>query len=183
MRTNRGLLADPDPVAPIVLAAADTLRARLNGAWVTWETAWTAGEARLHDDSLWNRLTPEQKLDIRSRTGLRQIERPAVDTPEAIADALDRRSLEAWEDVTKALGARDAADIDRVGIMAPGAGAGRGEYKFATIGTASPSFNVAERTTSMILQLLLRSKRSSFMTLVQALTKSRTNISLASLEA
>lgn len=106
VKANRALLADPDPVAPIVQEAAEALRGQLNGAWAAWEKAWSAGEARLHDDSLWSRLTPEQKLDIRAKTGVRQIERPAVDTPEAIADALDRRSLEAWEDVTKALPGR-----------------------------------------------------------------------------
>jgi len=108
VRSNRSLLAEPDPVTPIVQSAADALRERLNSAWETWEKAWTTAEARLHEDSLWSRLTPEQKHDIRARMGLRQIERPAVDTPEAVADALARRGLEAWEDVTKALPGRVA---------------------------------------------------------------------------
>jgi hypothetical protein len=108
VKANRGLLADPDPVAPIIQAAADALRTHLNGAWTAWEAAWTAGEARLNDDGLWKRLSPEQKHDIRAKVGLRPIERPAVDTPEAIGDALDRRSLEAWQDVTKALPGRIA---------------------------------------------------------------------------
>jgi hypothetical protein len=108
VKANRGLLADPDPVAPIIQAAADALRTHLNDAWAAWEAAWTAGEARLNDDGLWKRLTPEQKHDIRAKVGLRPIERPAVDTPEAIGDALDRRSLEAWQDVTKALPGRIA---------------------------------------------------------------------------
>jgi hypothetical protein len=95
-------------VAPIIQAAADALRTHLNDAWAAWEAAWTAGEARLNDDGLWKRLTPEQKHDIRAKVGLRPIERPAVDTPEAIGDALDRRSLEAWQDVTKALPGRIA---------------------------------------------------------------------------
>jgi hypothetical protein len=106
VRTNRGLLADPDPVAPLVQAAAETLRTRLNEAWTGWEVAWSAGEARLHDDGIWKRLTADQKHDIRGRTGLRQIERPAVDTPEAVAEALERRSLEAWQDASKALPGR-----------------------------------------------------------------------------
>lgn len=106
VKTNRSLLAEPDPVTPIIQSAADALRVQLNAAWETWEKAWAAGEARLHDDTLWGRLSPEQKLDIRSKTGVRQIDRPTVDTPDAIAGALARRSLEAWEDVTKALPGR-----------------------------------------------------------------------------
>lgn len=106
VKTNRSLLAEPDPVTPVIQSATEALRGQLNAAWETWEKAWAAGEARLHDDSLWSRLTPEQKLDIRSKTGVRQIDRPPVDTPEAVADALSRRSLEAWEDVTKALPGR-----------------------------------------------------------------------------
>jgi hypothetical protein len=108
VRSNRSLLAEPDPVAPIVQAAADALRTHLNGLWTAWEAAWKAGEARLNDDGLWKRLSPEQKHEIRAKVGLRPIERPPVDTPDAIADALERRSLEAWQDVTKALPGRIA---------------------------------------------------------------------------
>lgn len=106
VKTNRSLLAEPDPVTPIIQSAAEGLRGQLNAAWEAWEKAWSTGEVRLHDDSLWGRLTPEQKLDIRTKIGLRQIDRPAVDTPETVADALSRRSLEAWDDVTKALPGR-----------------------------------------------------------------------------
>lgn len=52
--------------------------------------------------------------------GLRQIERPAVDTPEAVAEALARRGLEAWEDVTKALPGRVAdALAEAAAVMEP----------------------------------------------------------------
>ncbi|WP_293405433.1 BREX system P-loop protein BrxC [Phenylobacterium sp.] len=103
VRTTRALLADPDPVAPLVQGAAESLRLRLNEAWTAWEAAWAAGQARLHDDGLWGRLTADQKHDIRLRTGLLEAERPKVDTPEAVAEALERRSLEAWQHASKAL--------------------------------------------------------------------------------
>lgn len=108
VRTNRSLLAEPDPVAPIIQSAAEVLRGRLNAAWEAWERAWMAAETRLHDDNLWTRLTPDQKLDIRAKIGLRPLDRPTVDTPEAVAESLARRGLEAWDDVTKALPGRIA---------------------------------------------------------------------------
>ena len=117
VRSNRSLLDEPDPVAAIVQSAADALRVRLNAAWEAWDKAWVAGEARLHDHALWARLTPEQKLDIRSRMGLRQVERPAVDTAEAIADELTRRSLEGWEDLTKALPSRVSDALDEAAAV------------------------------------------------------------------
>ncbi|MNS88193.1 hypothetical protein D3C72_1221580 [compost metagenome] len=121
VRANRSLLDEPDPVAAIVQSAADALRVRLNAAWEAWDTAWASGEARLHEDALWARLTPEQKLDIRSRMGLRQVERPAVDTAEAIADELTRRSLEGWEDLTKALPSRVSDALDEAAaLLEPG---------------------------------------------------------------
>ena len=43
VRTGRTLLAEPDPLPPIVQAAADDLRARLNAAWKAWEAAWAVG--------------------------------------------------------------------------------------------------------------------------------------------
>ncbi len=106
VRQERSLLADPDPVPPIVAAAADALRAHLNAAHAAWEKAWEIGGERLANDATWNRLTPEQKHDIRRDVGLLMVEKPTVDTPDAIAGALSLRGLSEWDNMTKALPTR-----------------------------------------------------------------------------
>lgn len=106
IRTGRRLLADPDPAPPLISAAADTLRARLNGVYQAWEKAWKSGEERLANDPTWNKLSPEQKRAIREENGLLQATKPAVDTPQAIAEALSARGLSEWESMVKALPTR-----------------------------------------------------------------------------
>jgi hypothetical protein len=61
IRAGRCLLGDPDPVPPVVSAASEALRAKLNSAHAAWETAWKKGEERLGGDATWAKLTPEQK--------------------------------------------------------------------------------------------------------------------------
>jgi hypothetical protein len=106
IRSGRLLLADPDPVPPLITAAAESLRVKLNAAHAAWEAAWTKGEERLANDATWGKLTPEQKHGIRHDSGLLMVAKTAVDTPQTIADALSQRGLSEWENVVKALPAR-----------------------------------------------------------------------------
>jgi hypothetical protein len=106
LRSGRRLLADPDPVPPLIAAASDALRGKLNAAHAAWETAWTKGEERLANDPTWGKLTPEQKHGIRQDSGLLMVSKPAVDTPQSIAEALSQRGLSEWENMVKALPAR-----------------------------------------------------------------------------
>jgi hypothetical protein len=106
VRSARLLLADPDPVPPIVTAAAESLRARINASHAAWQSAWDLGEERLRADATWDKLTPEQKHEIRAECGLLEVMKPAVDTPQAISEALSQRSLSEWDNMAKALPAR-----------------------------------------------------------------------------
>jgi hypothetical protein len=106
IRDNRQLLSDPDPVPPVITAAADALRGRLNAAYESWKNAWDDGEARLSNSETWNKLTPEQKHAIRGEAGLLLLDKPQVDTPASILDALSQRPFMGWENATKALPTR-----------------------------------------------------------------------------
>ena len=106
LRSGRQLLADPDPVPPLISAASESLRARLNAAHRDWEAAWQKGEQRLADDTTWSRLSPEQKHLIRQECMLRMVTKATVDTPQTIAEALSQRGLSEWDNMAKALPAR-----------------------------------------------------------------------------
>ncbi len=108
LRASRALLAEPDPVPPLLQAAADELRARLNGAFEEWQSAWDEGEARLKANDAWSKLDGERKHQLRVERGLKPRERPQVDSPDAVADALERCSLAQWEAEAKALPQRVA---------------------------------------------------------------------------
>ena len=106
VRSRRRLLADPDPVPPLVSEATESLRAKLNAAHADWETAWQKGEQRLAEDPSWGKLSPEQKHTTRHECGLLMVPKPAVDTSRAIVEALSHRRLSEWENMSKALPAR-----------------------------------------------------------------------------
>lgn len=106
VRSGRRLLADPDPVPPLVSEATESLRAKLNAAHADWETAWQKGEQRLAEDPSWSKLSPEQKHTTRKECGLLMVPKPAVDTSRAIVEALSHRRLSEWENMSKALPAR-----------------------------------------------------------------------------
>ena len=106
LRSGRRLLAEPDPVPPLISASTDSLRAKLNAAHADWEAAWQKGEQRLAEDPTWDKLSPEQKHTIRRDCGLLMVPKPAVETPQTIAEALSQRGLSEWENMSKALPAR-----------------------------------------------------------------------------
>ena len=68
--------------------------------------AWEAAENRLAADGNWQKLSPEQKHQFRQEAGLLPVSKPAVATPQSIADALTVRGLTEWDSMTKALPAR-----------------------------------------------------------------------------
>ena len=120
IRSARSLLVEPDPVPPVILAAADALRDRLNQAWAAWQAAWNAGETRLAEDSTWARLTPEQKHDLRSQAGLLKFDAPNVETAEAIASSLEKRGLAPWDAEVRALSSRvDEALAEAAALLEP----------------------------------------------------------------
>ena len=106
LRSRRRLLADPDPMPPLVSAAAESLRVKLNAAYADWAAASQKGEQRLAEDPTWGKLSPEQKQAIRLECGLLMVAKPAVDTPHTIGQALSQCGLSEWENMTKALSAR-----------------------------------------------------------------------------
>ena len=106
LHSGRRLLADPDPMPPLISAAAETLRAKLNTGHANWEAAWQKGEQRLAHDPIWGKLSPEQKHTIRQECGLLMVAKPTVDAPQTIAEALSQRGLSEWENMSKALPAR-----------------------------------------------------------------------------
>lgn len=103
---NRSLLADPDPIAALVAAAADALRAEAKAAHEAYAAAWEAGEARLKADAAWNKLLPEKLHDIREQNQLLLRPAPDLSSPEKIAESLSQISVSQWRDLAAAHPAR-----------------------------------------------------------------------------
>jgi hypothetical protein len=101
--SGRTLLANPNPLPPIIGAAADDLRFRANNAFTEWQAAWDLVEARLASDPAWNATSPEKQHEFRKANGLQQLNSPDLSTPEKIAESLQQRRLADWKSEALAL--------------------------------------------------------------------------------
>jgi hypothetical protein len=120
IRTGRRLLENPDPVPPLVQDAAADLRTRLNTAWAAYDAAWNAGQAKLHADPSWQKLTADDHRAIRESCGLLQTTQPAVAAPHDIVAALTARPLSGWTDLSKSLPTRvDDAIAEAAALLEP----------------------------------------------------------------
>jgi len=105
---QRQLLAEPDPVAPLSAALTQLLRDELNKLKQLWDAKWQAGEAKLEADANWQKLTPEQRYDVRARQQLVEAAVPqiAVDNTANLLSSLDRIAVSALCDRIDAMPAR-----------------------------------------------------------------------------
>jgi len=103
---NRALLADPDPVPDIVEKLAAALRSALNQAHAACTSAHEGGLASLEASSTWQKLFPEQRYDLLSRSGSRVVPEIAVGTTEEILDTLRQTKLSELRAISDALPTR-----------------------------------------------------------------------------
>ena len=96
VRTNRALLNDPDPVAPLVSRITQALRDALQEARGTYATLHQQEKARLESSEIWKRLTPEQQAEILNHQGVTGVPEIRVGTEQELLASLADISLESW---------------------------------------------------------------------------------------
>lgn len=106
IHSARSLLANPNPLPPLISAAAEDLRQRTNIAFTNWQTAWSNAEARLKADTAWNTISPDKRHEFREVSGLLPRPAPDLSTPQKTVESLKQRRLSDWENETLALPAR-----------------------------------------------------------------------------
>ncbi|MCK8609316.1 BREX system P-loop protein BrxC [Agromyces sp. C10] len=103
---NRSLLEIPDPVGPIVAAAAAELRDVIGAKFTMYATAVADATAELQADIAWKELTDAQAASILRETSLVAHEMPSLGTTDEVLAALSARPLPSWDDLFAALPAR-----------------------------------------------------------------------------
>jgi hypothetical protein len=106
---QRSLLAEPDPVRPVLERTADTLRKALTAKLDAYRAEFEAQMLQLGADSNWQKLDGEKHAEL-IRT--HHIEAPTafdLSTAEKLSDALDECDLQRWIERTQALTTRFAA--------------------------------------------------------------------------
>ena len=103
---HRGLLTDPDPMPHIVEKLTAALRAAVNESHAACTSAHEEGLASLEGSANWQKLTPEQRYDLLSKSGSRVVPTIAVGTTEEILDTLGQTKLSEMRAIGDALPTR-----------------------------------------------------------------------------
>lgn len=93
VRAQRLLLAPTDPVAPLRSGLADALRKALLETHAAYETELDKGLTALKASSVWQSLSDSERLAIFASVGLTPAEGLSVPSDDALASALDTKSL------------------------------------------------------------------------------------------
>jgi hypothetical protein len=120
IETQRSLLADPDPVRPLLDEAVDLLRQALKAKLDAFQHGFAQQQALLQQDADWNKLNDAQRDELTAKHHLVPPPVVATGTPEQLQDALDDCDLDHWVSKTQALSSRfEAARHAAVQLLKP----------------------------------------------------------------
>lgn len=103
IETQRSLLAEPDPVRPLLDQTVDLLRQALNAKLEGFEQAYAQQQAQLQQDADWNKLSDSQRNELTAQHHLGTLHQVTLGTPDELQDALDECDLDHWVAKTQAL--------------------------------------------------------------------------------
>jgi len=106
VRANRTLLADPDPVRPLLDRTSDVLRLALNNKLQGFQSAFAHQQTQLTTDSDWAKLSTAQSGELTAAHHLEPLKAPDLSTPAQLQDALDDCTLQHWTAKTQALSSK-----------------------------------------------------------------------------
>ena len=120
IQAQRSLLADPDPVRPLLDKVVALLRQALNAKRDAYKQAFVYQQAHLDRDADWKKLGEGQRVDLIEKHHLASLTDVALATPEQLQDALDDCDLDHWISKIQALPSRfDAARHAAVQVLKP----------------------------------------------------------------
>jgi hypothetical protein len=120
IEAHRSLLADPDPVRPLLDRAVDLLRKALNAKLEAFQQGFAQQQGLLEQDADWNKLGNTQRDELIAKHHLTPPPAVPAGTPEQLQDALDECDLDHWVSKTQALPSRfEAARHAAVQLLKP----------------------------------------------------------------
>ncbi len=117
---NRSLLAEPNPIGPLLQQAETALRDAVTAKLTEYEQEFNACHRDLIDDSNWEKLDDGKKQALLEKRSLASIPSIDLSSGAAVYDALEQTSFEQWSDRISALPGRfDAAFKDAISALTP----------------------------------------------------------------
>ncbi|MBI4904787.1 MAG: BREX system P-loop protein BrxC [Acidobacteria bacterium] len=106
IQRQRLLLADPDPIQPLLKSLEDALRSELTGRHKQYSEALEAKSAALERDESWRQLSEDERSAIYSQCGIVELPKLRVGTYQELVAALEQHPVAVWRDRIDALGGR-----------------------------------------------------------------------------
>ena len=120
IREHRTLLADPDPVRPVLDRTVDVLRKGLNAKLESYKTTFEQQEIQLAADVEWAKLTSEQQSQLITTHHLEPLIALDLSSSSQLQDALDDCDLEHWISKILALSSKfESARYAAVQLLKP----------------------------------------------------------------
>lgn len=104
--TQRSLLADPDPVRPLLDQTVQLLRQALGSKLQDHQHSFQQHQAQLQHDADWQKLSDTQRDDLIAQHHLQAPVLPPIATAEQLQDALEDCGLDHWAAKIQALPSR-----------------------------------------------------------------------------
>jgi hypothetical protein len=117
---SRSLLAEPNPIDPLIRQAVTALRDAITAKLTQYEAEFNTCQRDLSDDSSWTQLDSTKQQGLLTKRDISEI--PSVDLSSAAAvyDAIYATSFEQWSDKISALPGRfDGALKEAISEIAP----------------------------------------------------------------
>jgi hypothetical protein len=122
IETQRQLLEEPDPVAPLIASLTQALREELNRLDGEYATRHQQGRNQLAEDPNWKQLEPEQRYQLMSGQNLHENARPkvAVQSTNDVLATLDICPLDKLDAIVAAIPSRfDSVAAEAVELCVP----------------------------------------------------------------
>lgn len=120
IEAQRSLLAEPDPVRPLLDKTVELLRGALKAKLDAFTQTLEQQQAQLQADAEWSKLSEEQRATLTAQHHLQPLSVLAVASADDLQDALDSCDLEHWVSKTQALPSRyEAARHAAVQLLKP----------------------------------------------------------------
>jgi hypothetical protein len=103
IESQRSLLAEPDPVRPLVDQTVALLRQELNAKLTEFKRTYEAQSNQLSNDAEWQKLTETNRIELFEKHDLKSLNAIDLGTPEQLQNALAACDLGHWTAKTQAL--------------------------------------------------------------------------------
>ncbi|MCT8982653.1 BREX system P-loop protein BrxC [Shewanella algae] len=103
---NRSLLAEPNPVEPLLKQAIEMIRMAIMKKYQDFQDEYQTCLQELQQDAIWAQLSSSQQSELLTKHHLDNLEMQPLSGNDRVIDSIENTSLSQWSDKTSALAGR-----------------------------------------------------------------------------